>query len=74
MPGVAVAVVGRPRAAAHRVLAAVAAALAVLRAAFEAGERAPSKVLPELGVVRVGGLPVRAAGRRRLPRGPPPLR
>ena len=31
----------------------------LLRSAFDAGERAPRKVLPELGVVRVAGLPVR---------------
>lgn len=34
------------------------AAAAVLRAAFEAGERAPRMVLPALGAVRVDGLPV----------------
>lgn len=33
-------------------------ALPALRSAFAAGERAPRKVLPELGVVHVAGLPV----------------
>ena len=56
--GVALAVVGdrdQPLTACWRRSSAAVA----LRAAFDAGERAPRKVLPELGVVRVGGLPVR---------------
>ena len=55
--GVAVAVVGdreQPLTACWR----RSSALAALRSAFDAGERAPRKVLPELGVVRVAGLPV----------------
>jgi molybdenum cofactor guanylyltransferase len=56
--GVALAVVGereQPLTACWRRTATAGA----LRSAFEAGERAPRKVLPELGVVRVGGLPLR---------------
>ena len=55
--GVAVAVVGereQPLTACWR----RSTASAALQAAFAAGERAPRKVLPGLGVVRVEGLPV----------------
>jgi molybdopterin-guanine dinucleotide biosynthesis protein A len=55
--GVALAVVGereQPLTACWR----RSSALPALRSAFEAGERAPRKVLAGLGVVRVAGLPV----------------